>query len=60
MAADDDTARFEDWDRVPMASGSRWHRVANGKIGIGFRWHRVANANLTIGLVSASKLSKIG
>jgi hypothetical protein len=37
MAADDDTTRFEDWDRV-----------ANGKIGIRFRWHRVADANLTI------------
>jgi hypothetical protein len=46
MAANDDMTQFEDWDRVAMASGRRWHRVADGKIGIG--------------LESASKLSKIG
>ncbi len=33
IAADDDTARFDDWDWVPMASGL--------KIGIGYLWHRV-------------------
>ena len=38
MAADDDMARFEDWDQV-----------SNGKIDISFWWYRVANANLTIG-----------
>jgi hypothetical protein len=26
-----------------------WHRVVDGKIGMGFRWQRVADANLTIG-----------
>ena len=35
MAANDDTAQFEDWDRAPMSSGHRCHRVADANFAVG-------------------------
>jgi hypothetical protein len=37
MVPDDDTAGFEDWDWVTMASGSIGHQVADANFAVGDR-----------------------